>query len=232
MACRTADAGGGVVIMGSARSPEPRVPSFSARSGPLLAYWHRPGPLHRCPAAVKLGVALGAVLAVVALPRTAWWAMGGAAVVLGGMAAVSRVPLRHLAGRLLLVEAFAVSMALLTLFQENGLQVFLGTLAKSTLCLGVMILLASTTRFSDLLAVLLRVGVPRLLVTTLALTYRYLFLLQDETGRLMRARRSRTFQAGRWGTWRSLATVAAQLFIRTSERAERVHAAMCARGWW
>ena len=70
-----------------------------------------------------------------------------------------------------------------------------------------------------------------LLVVTLALMHRYLFVLVDETARLRRARRSRTFTTGRVFGWRLTATVAAQLFIRTSERAERVYAAMCARGW-
>jgi len=104
-------------------------------------------------------------------------------------------------------------------------------LAKSTLCLFSIILLNSTTRFTDLLQVFRRLRVPALLVVTLALMHRYLFVLVDETARLRRARRSRTFTTGRVFGWHLTATVAAQLFVRTSERAERVYAAMCARGW-
>ena len=83
----------------------------------------------------------------------------------------------------------------------------------------------------DLLSGLRSLRIPGLLVTTLALTYRYLFLLVDEMERMQRARRSRTFTRHRLQAWRSLATVIAQLFVRTSERAERIYAAMCARGW-
>lgn len=45
-----------------------------------------------------------------------------------------------------------------------------------------------------------------------------------------RARASRTFTGRRRWQWPVLATVAGQLFVRASERAERIYAAMCARG--
>jgi len=94
-----------------------------------------------------------------------------------------------------------------------------------------VVLLANTTPFSELLPVLRRVRVPALLVTTLALMHRYLFVLADEAERMRRARAARSFTRGRHFAWRALATVAGRLFIRASERAERIYAAMCARGW-
>jgi energy-coupling factor transporter transmembrane protein EcfT len=36
---------------------------------------------------------------------------------------------------------------------------------------------------------------------------------------------------GRLWEWRLLATVIGQLFVHTTERAERIYMAMCARGW-
>ena len=68
-------------------------------------------------------------------------------------------------------------------------------------------------------------------VTTLTLMHRYLFVLADEAERMRRARASRTFTRGRRFQWHTLATVVGQLFIRASERAERIYDAMCARGW-
>ena len=82
-----------------------------------------------------------------------------------------------------------------------------------------------------MLEALRKVRVPSLLITVLALMYRYLFVLADEAERLRRARRSRTFVGPRRWEWQSLSTVMAQLFIRSLERAERVYAAMCSRGW-
>jgi cobalt/nickel transport system permease protein len=197
----------------------------------LNPYRHGVSLIHRLPAPVKLLGAAACVLVSVLLPRTAWPAYAGMGAGLLLVALLSSVPLRHLGHRLLLAEPFAVGVALLALLQDHGLQVFLAMLAKSTLCLFCIILLNSTTRFTDLLQVFRRLRVPALLVVTLALMHRYLFVLVDETVRLRRARRSRTFTTGRVFGWRLTATVAAQLFVRTSERAERVYAAMCARGW-
>jgi cobalt/nickel transport system permease protein len=194
-------------------------------------YHHAASPLHRLGAGSKSLGALGFVLAVVTLPREAWPAYLGAGALLVLLAALSRVPAGTLVRRLLLVEPFALGVAVLTLLQPHGLRIFAITLTRSTLCLSCMVLLVATTRFADLLRVLARVRVPSLLVTTLALMHRYLFLLADEAGRMTRARRSRTFAPGRLTVWRASAGVVAQLFVRGSERAERVYAAMCARGW-
>jgi cobalt/nickel transport system permease protein len=94
-----------------------------------------------------------------------------------------------------------------------------------------MILLTSVTPFAELLRTLRTLGMPALLITVLALMYRYLFVLVDEAERMQRARRSRTFLVRRAQAWQSLATLAGQLFVRSTERAERIYAAMCARGW-
>ena len=194
-------------------------------------YHHRASPLHRWPAGAKVGGAVAAVLGIVLLPRAAWTAYLACGVALAALAALSRVPPRVLARRVLLLEPFVIGVAALSLLQRGGGVVFLSMLAKSTLCLSTMVLLSATTRFSDLLGVAWRLRLPSLLVTSLALMSRYLTLLLEEAGRMSRARRGRTFLPGRAHAWRGAATVAAQLFVRSSERAERVYAAMCARGW-
>jgi cobalt/nickel transport system permease protein len=145
-------------------------------------------------------------------------------------AALSRVPWRFVLGRLLVLEPFVLGVAFLALFQRGGWHLFLVLVAKCTVCLLAMVLLSSTTPFSHLLRVLKGLHVPTLLVTTLSLMYRYLFVLVDEAQRMSRARASRTFAPRRAWQWRTMATVAGQLFIRASERAERIYAAMCARG--
>jgi cobalt/nickel transport system permease protein len=73
--------------------------------------------------------------------------------------------------------------------------------------------------------------VPGLLITTMALMHRYLFVLTSEAERMARARASRTFVRDRRARWHGLSTVVGRLFVRASERAERIYDAMCARGW-
>lgn len=188
-------------------------------------------PIHRLPVSCKLLAALAAVAFAVALPRAhvAWLAaLAGLLVII---AALSRLPWRFLIRRLIFLEPFVLGVAAMSLFQPGGWRLFLVLAARSTLCLMTMILLANTTPFSKLLGVLRALHVPPLLITTLALMYRYIFVLIDETQRLRRARQSRTFTRGRRRAWKSLATIIAQLFVRSTERAERIYASMCARGW-
>src|SRR5262245_33004116 len=119
----------------------------------------------------------------------------------------------------------------MTLFQPDGPHRFAVALTRSTLCLFASVLLAATTPFSDFLAVLRSWRLPALMVTTIALTYRYLFVLADEAQRMRRARDARTIARDHTSRWHALSTVVAQLFVRSTSRAERIHAAMCARGW-
>ncbi len=187
--------------------------------------------VHRLPAAAKLAGALALVLAAVLLPRTHWVPLLVLAAILAGIAAASRLPALFLARRLLLLEPLVLGVAGLTWFQPDGARAFAVVLLKTNLCLLTTVLLANTTPFTEMLRVLKRLHVPWLFVTTLTLMHRYVFVLADEAERMRRARASRTFARGRRRQWQALSTVAGQLFIRASERAERIYDAMCARGW-
>lgn len=187
--------------------------------------------IHRLPTAGKLIAALALVLLTLLWPmQRAWWLLvpAGLLVMIAGL---SRLPWGFLLKRLLLLEPIVLGVAILAVFQPGGWQLFWFLMARCTLCLFTMILLANTTPFAEILRVLKSVRLPSLLITTLALMYRYLFVLVDETQRMRRARASRTFTPKRSWEWKTLSTVAGQLFVRASERAERVYAAMCARGW-
>ncbi len=197
----------------------------------LDRYCRLDSPVHRLPAGWKLVAALALVLTVVLLPPAHPLWLGGVAAGLVITAGLSRIPWMFLVRRLLLLEPLVIGVALLALFQPGGGRLFVFLVAKCTLCLLTMVLLANTTPFAELLRVLRGVRVPALLVTTLSLMHRYLFVLADEAQRMRRARLSRTFTARQARSWRTLATVVSQLFIRASERAERIYGAMCARGW-
>jgi cobalt/nickel transport system permease protein len=188
-------------------------------------------PIHRLPAAVKLLSTLCIIVAVVAMPFTEPWFFAVAFGLLLVLMAVSAIPWTFIFRRLVLLEPLALGIAVMALFQTNGTMIFLAILTKSTLCLFTVILLSNTTPFEDLLRSLGRIGVPRILITILALMYRYLFVLIDERERLTRARMSRTFTASRVRRWQLLASLIGQLFVRSTERAERIYAAMTARGW-
>jgi cobalt/nickel transport system permease protein len=192
---------------------------------------HGHGALHRAPAGAKLAGALVLVLTVVLLPRTQLTGLLAVAVLLIALCAVSRIEIVYLLKRLLLLEPLVLGVAGLTLFQPGGGMAFAQVMLKANLCLLTTVLLANTTPFTEILRVLKRLHVPWLFVTTLTLMHRYLFVLADESERMRRARLSRTFTPGRRFQWQALSSVAGQLFVRASERAERIYNAMSARGW-
>ena len=198
----------------------------------LDQYAHMDSPVHRIPAPTKLAIAMVLLFLCLLIPVSWTWFFGGVGILLLVAAISSHVPLGFLLRRLAWLELVIVGMAASRLFgEEGGIAPFLSLVTKATACAAVMLMVSSTTRFSDILSTLTALGFPTLLVTTLGLMYRYMFVLSDEAGRMRRARLARTFKRDRGRLWRSMASVIAQLFVRSAERAQRIHSAMLARGW-
>ncbi len=189
------------------------------------------GPLHRVSPRVKLAVALVIIVGTVLLPRHPGPLYYLPAAVLLVLWPFARMPLFYLVRRLLMVEFFIIGIALLTLLSPAASAVFLGAFIKSNLCVLAMLFLTWTTPFHDILQELRRFRLPSVMLTTLALMYRYLPVLAEESRRMHRARASRTFSRRRRLAWHSLSAIIGQLFVRSAERAERIYLAMCARGW-
>ncbi len=197
----------------------------------LDRYSRSEGPFQRLSAAKKILAAVGIVLTVIAIPMHFFWLFIVIVIGLVALALMSKIPMLFLLKRLLLLEPFVVCIAILALFQENGVIVFASIVIRSTLSLLTILLLTNTTPFAEVLQVLRKYHFSPLFVTVLALMYRYLFVLVDELERMQRARASRLFRRNHLQSWKMLSTIIGQLFIRSSERAERIYAAMCARGW-
>ena len=192
---------------------------------------HRASPVSRLPAWLKLGVALVIIVVTVLVPPRAVGWFVAMALVLSITVVLSRLPLLFLLKRLAWLSPLILSVALVNAWQPTARGGWVAVAAKSTICLLTIILVSNTTPFSQILRVLKAVRVPGLLITTLALMHRYLFVLVEEAERMRRARASRTFTRRRGARWQALSTVVGQLFVRASERAERIYDAMCARGW-
>ena len=188
-------------------------------------------PVHRLPPSVKLGAALAIVVSTAIVPLSSFWYFVSCALFLVAVIFLGRLPVRFVAVRLLTLEPVAAGVAILSLLQHDGLAMLIRILVKSNICLLAMVILSNTTPFAGILGVMRSLRVPPLLVTVLALMYRYVFLLIDQSERMTRARRSRTFSPRKEGRWKTAASIVGQLFIRSTERAERIYAAMTARGW-
>lgn len=119
----------------------------------------------------------------------------------------------------------------LTLSREGLLLSGLITL-KSNAILLIFISLITTMNFSTLGYVLNFFQIPEKLVHLLLLTYRYIFVIEQEYRRLLRAAKVRCFQPkSNLHTYKTYAYLVGMLFVRASARAERVYRAMKCRGF-
>ena len=77
-----------------------------------------------------------------------------------------------------------------------------------------------------------RLRLPDKMVHLILITYRYLFVLEQEYQRLVRAMKIRNFHPKtNLHSYRTYAYLVGMLFVRASERARRVHSAMICRGF-
>jgi cobalt/nickel transport system permease protein len=144
-----------------------------------IGHYHgrRESPVSRLPAAFKLGVALAMIVGTVLAPPTAVGWFVGMALVLVVAVALSRLPLVFLLKRLAWLSPFILSVALVNALQPAARGSWLAVAVKSTICLLTIIVVSNTTPFSGILRVLKAAHVPGLLITTIALMHRYLFVL-------------------------------------------------------
>jgi cobalt/nickel transport system permease protein len=195
------------------------------------------GILHRLDARTKLVVSLAFVLCVIATPIGSWTALGFEGLVLAFVVGLAGIPPRDLGRRWLAFFAFfgfltfMVAPAHPARFRYGLWVVAASILIKNSLALLIMLVLAATTPFHKLLSALRKLSVPPVLVATLQFMDRYRHVLMDELERMSIARRARTFDRGGSLAWSLLTGLVGMLFLRTFERAERVHGAMVARGW-
>ena len=200
--------------------------------------------VHRLDARVKLLAAVVLVVLVVATPElvrhlfaetwAGWFFYAAEAWLVLAVYALAHVPWQYLALRLLALLPFLALLALAVPLGhgfETGWNQAAELLTRSLISLSVMITLVATTPFSRLLAALERLRVPQVLIAILAFMYRYMFVLVDELDKMRRAKLARTFYPSIWWEIRLMANFVGILFVRAFERAERVYAAMCARGW-
>lgn len=209
-------------------------------------------PIHRADPRVKVVVAVLLIIGIVLTPVGAWpaypliWALVGLLAVFGQ---IGTLRLARLGGVALPFTLAAVTLlftvpgrplvtAMGLTVSDAGLARFVSIVIKSWLAVQVTLLLSITTHFSDLLWALSSLRVPQTLITIVSFMYRYLFTLQEEAQRLLRARSARSasspgHRAGGSLLWRAQVAggMVGNLFLRSYQRSERVYVAMLSRGF-
>ncbi len=152
------------------------------------------------------------------------------------------IPMGKIIKRVLMVEPFIIFAGILNpildgnLVQIGGVSFSAGWLTfaslviKSTLMVTAGFLLIATTGIDDVAKTLSLMRVPAVFVLLFLLTYRYIFVLMDEAGRLMRAYHMRAPQQTgiKIKVWGSMV---GQLLIRTYNRAQVIYQSMVLKGY-
>ena len=163
---------------------------------------------------------------------------------------VSKVPLRFVFKRSLVIIPFVLLIAIFIPFLKEGeiagsysfaslhlnvtytgLETLFNVLSKSWLSVLSMLALASTTKFPRLLKGFEKLGMPRVMVMIVSFMYRYVFVLGDEVMRMKCARDARSFGGNSKWHIETVGNIIGTLFVRTYERGERVYVAMVSRGF-
>ncbi len=204
--------------------------------------------IHDLDARTKLLGVLAYTAVLISFNRYAVWELAPMAILPVGMLLLGTVPMGFALRRVAILSPFIAMVCLASpLYDRSPAVLALGPWRLATTAgwltamdvfvkflLGVLALTAMmcTTPFALLLEGMRRMRMPRVLILQLGFLYRYLFVLLDEA---MRIRRGRDFRGGRRApVVRRLAAVGGMvgsLFVRTLERSDRIHVAMCARGY-
>lgn len=215
-------------------------------------------PLHRLDGRIKLLLTLSFILTVSLLPDGAWAAFLLLQSILIGAAILAGLSLIVVLQRSWLALPFMLA-ALPLIFTLPGLQVaavklgrfsltashtglvrFLTIAARSFLAVQAAVVLTTSTPFPRFLSAMRALGLPRFLTAVIGLMGRYLFVMAEQALRLMHARAVRSGISPRTGlraggslVWRARVTggMAGRLLLGSLKHADRVYAAMQARGY-
>lgn len=159
------------------------------------------------------------------------------------IAALGNIPFRYLARKLLLVSPFAVCIGIAnplldtavilhlgSLPVSGGAVSFLSILLRFLLTVSSCLLLIATSGLNEVCLALDRLKVPRFFTMQLLFLYRYIYVLIEESARLVRARSLRSFH-GKGQELSTAGPLIGHLLLRTIDRAKRIHRAMLCRGF-
>jgi len=201
--------------------------------------------IHRLDPRPKIIVATAYAFMVASASRFS--TLGSALLISSILLVLTRLPFPALAKRILLVNGFiglfwlilpwsvagspVAEIGFLTLSCEGILLAARLTL-KSNAILLAFIALVATSSITSIGRAMHLLRLPAKLVQLFLLTYRYIFVLEAEYGRLRRAALVRSF-APRTNihTYRTFAYLAGMLFVRAAARADRVSQAMRCRAF-
>ncbi len=199
--------------------------------------------VHRLNPGVKLIVTLAFIIAVVSFPKYEIQGMMPFFIFPVFLIAAGEIPLKVILKKLLVVSPFVLFVGIFNpvldtriMYSVYGIKIsggwisFASIIIKFILTISAALLLVATTSFPGICFALDRLRVPKIFVVQLLFLYRYIFVLVEETMRIVRARNMRSF-GKRGKNIKSFTNIVGVLLVRSIERSERIYQAICSRGF-
>ncbi len=199
--------------------------------------------VHRLDSRVKLIVSFIFVVTVVSMPKYEISSLIPFFIYPFFLIVMGDIPFRVIAKKVLFISPLAIFVGIFNpLIDTNewgiiygisvtyGFLSFLSIIIKFILTTSTLLLLIASTSFPGICYSLERLKMPQIFVIQLLFMYRYLFVLLEESLRMIRARESRSF-GKRGRDIKTFIRLISVLLIRTLERAERIYYAMLSRGF-
>lgn len=200
-------------------------------------------PLHRLDPRAKVITTVIFILTVVSFPRYALSALIPFFIFPVVLIAVSGLPAGYLMKKVLMVLPLAAVIAVFnpvidrqTLFYIGPLAVsggwvsFLSIVIRFFLTVTAAFVLIASCGFDAVCLALSKLGLPKPFVVQLMFLYRYIFVLAEESERMvsaaaLRSASSRNMKLG------VFVPLSGHLLLRTLDRSQRIYLAMCSRGF-
>jgi cobalt/nickel transport system permease protein len=156
---------------------------------------------------------------------------------------MANVPFGYLLRKLIIVSPFVIFIGIFNPILDREIILQLGSLNISggwlsllsimlrfTLSVGAALLLVATTCFPAICMAIVKLGVPKVFAVQLLMLYRYIFVLIEESIRMLRAYTLRSFSK-KMMPFQVFKQLLGNLLLRTLDRAQRIHMAMLSRAF-
>jgi cobalt/nickel transport system permease protein len=199
--------------------------------------------VHRLDPRIKILVSFTFILFVVSFPKYELSGLMPFFIYPVFLLTAGDIPLKAIAKKALFISPFAIFVGIFNpLFDTDvittifGIPVsggwisFISIIVKFILTVSTALLLIAVTSFPGICEALERLKLPGIFVVQLLFLYRYLFVLLEETLKILRAREAKSF--GKKGKEiKTFIRIISVLLLRSVARAERIYQAMLSRGF-
>ncbi|MEG1497718.1 MAG: cobalt ECF transporter T component CbiQ [Clostridiales bacterium] len=200
-------------------------------------------PIHRLHPGVKIIITFTYLIAVLSFNRYNLTGLIGLFFYPALIIPLAGIPFSAIIKRVIIALPFSLFAGISNLIFERttasyilGLPITYGVISFSTLmlktllCVSAVLILAATTGTFDLFGQLRRFKIPKVLVLTIMMTYRYIFLLLLEVANMTKAYHMRAPNE-KGIRMKDMGSFVGQLLLRCFDRSERIYVAMESRGF-